>query len=92
MDWDRIRENWKHVRRKVKEKWGKLTEADLAVINGRRGQLEGKIHQRYGFAMDHVRKEVDDWFRWQPEKPKVIDAGPRRLRQASGGPTSSKTW
>ena len=45
----------------------KLTEDDLTVINGRRDRLEDKIQQRYGFALEHVRKEVDDWMRWQPE-------------------------
>jgi len=69
MDWDRIEGNWKQLKRRVKEKWGKLTDDDLTVINGRRDKLEGKIQQRYGFASDYVRKEVDDWARWQPEKP-----------------------
>jgi uncharacterized protein YjbJ (UPF0337 family) len=52
----------------VKEKWEKLTDDDLRVIDGRRDKLEGKIQQRYGFASDHVRKEVDDWARWQTIK------------------------
>jgi uncharacterized protein YjbJ (UPF0337 family) len=65
MDWDRIEGNWKQVKGKVKEKWGKLTDDDLDVINGRRDRLEDRIHKRYGFANDHVRKEVDDWVRWQ---------------------------
>ena len=45
----------------VKEKWGKLTDDDLTAINGWRDQLEGKIHERYGYAKDQVRKEVDNW-------------------------------
>ncbi len=51
----------------MKEKWGQLTDDDLDVINGRRDQLEGKIQQRYGWAKDQVRKDVDDWYaaqRW----------------------------
>jgi uncharacterized protein YjbJ (UPF0337 family) len=35
MDWDRIEGNWKQMKGKVKEQWGKLTEDDLNVINGR---------------------------------------------------------
>jgi uncharacterized protein YjbJ (UPF0337 family) len=27
----------------------------------RRDQLEGKNQERYGYAQDQVRKEVDDW-------------------------------
>lgn len=43
MNWDRIEGNWKQFSGKVKERWGKLTDDDLDVINGRREQLEGKI-------------------------------------------------
>jgi hypothetical protein len=35
------------------------------AIRDRRDLLESTIEQRYGFAPDYVRKEVDDWFRWQ---------------------------
>ena len=43
MDWNRIEGNWKQVKGKVKEQWGKLTDDDLDEISGRREQLEGKI-------------------------------------------------
>jgi uncharacterized protein YjbJ (UPF0337 family) len=62
MDWDRFKGNWKQARGKVKEKWGKLTDDDLDVIEGRRDQLEGKIQERYGYAKDQVRRDVDDGF------------------------------
>jgi uncharacterized protein YjbJ (UPF0337 family) len=62
MDWNRVEGNWKQVKGKVKEKWGKLTDDDLDVINGRRDQLEGKIQERYGFAKDQARKDIDDWY------------------------------
>jgi uncharacterized protein YjbJ (UPF0337 family) len=63
MNWDRIEGNWKQVAGKVKEKWGKLTDDDIAEISGNREQLEGKIQARYGYAKDQVKKEVDDWAR-----------------------------
>ena len=53
---------WKEVKGKVKEKWGKLTDDDLTAINGQRDQLEGRLQQRYGYAKDQTRKEVDTWF------------------------------
>jgi len=56
------RRNWKQIKGKVKEKWGKLTDDDLNVIDGRRDQLEGKIQQRYGYAKDQTKKDIDDWF------------------------------
>ena len=65
MDWHEIEENWKHAKLEIKAKWGKLTERDLEAIDGRRKRLEARLHKRYGFAPDHVRKEIDDWLRWQ---------------------------
>ena len=59
MDWNRVEGNWKQVKGKVKEKWGKLTDDDLDVIAGHRDQLEGKIQERYGIAKDQVRKDID---------------------------------
>ena len=61
MNWDRIEGDWKQFAGKVKEQWGKLTDDDLTVIKGKRDQLEGKIQERYGYAKDRVKKEVDDW-------------------------------
>ena len=50
MDWDRVEGDWKQMKGKVKERWGKLTDDDLTAISGRRDQLEGKIQERYGYA------------------------------------------
>jgi uncharacterized protein YjbJ (UPF0337 family) len=61
MDWDRFAGNWKQLKGKIREKWGELTDDDLAAINGRREQLEGKLQERYGYARDQARKEVEDW-------------------------------
>jgi len=61
MNWDRIEGNWKQFSGKVKEKWGQLTDDDLTKINGRRDQLEGLLQQRYGYAKDKAKEEVDRW-------------------------------
>jgi len=65
MNWDRVQGNWKQFSGKVKEKWGQLTDDDLAQINGNRDQLEGKIQARYGQAKDQVKKDVDNWLNSQ---------------------------
>ena len=61
MSWDMIEGNWKQFAGKVKEQWGKLTDDDLAQVNGKREQLEGKIQEKYGYAKDKTKAEVDDW-------------------------------
>ena len=62
MTGETIRNKAEELKGAAKEKWGKLTDDDLNVIEGRREQLEGKLQQRYGFAKDQIRKDVDDWF------------------------------
>jgi uncharacterized protein YjbJ (UPF0337 family) len=61
MNWDRIEGNWKQFTGKVKEKWGELTDDDLARVNGNREQLEGVLQQRYGYAKDKAKAEIDSW-------------------------------
>ena len=61
MNWDTVKGDWKQFSGKVKEQWGKLTNDELAQINGNREQLEGKIQAKYGYAKDKAKQEVDDW-------------------------------
>ena len=68
MDWEQIEQNWVRFKQAIGEKWGKLTDDDLEAIAGRRKRLEETLHKRYGFAPEHVHKEVDDWLQWQHSK------------------------
>lgn len=43
MNKDEVGGNWKQLKGKVKEQWGKLTDDDMTVIEGKRDQLVGKI-------------------------------------------------
>jgi uncharacterized protein YjbJ (UPF0337 family) len=61
MNWQRIEGNWKQFSGQVKEKWGKLTDDDLTVINGKQKQLVGRIQERYGIAKDEAVKQVSSW-------------------------------
>lgn len=61
MNWDRLEGNWKPFAGRAKEKWGKLTDDEFAAMNGTRERLEGKIQERYGYAKDQVKKDMDDW-------------------------------
>ena len=49
MNKDEIGGNWKQFKGKAKEQWGKLTDDDMTVIEGKRDQLVGKIQERYGY-------------------------------------------
>jgi uncharacterized protein YjbJ (UPF0337 family) len=74
MNWDRIEGAWKQYKGQVKVKWGKLTDNDLDVINGKREQLVGRLQERYGIAKDAAELQTDEFLKQfaetepQPEK------------------------
>ena len=41
MNTDIIKGNWKEIKGKVKQQWGKLTDDDLQQIDGKREELVG---------------------------------------------------
>ena len=61
MNQDRIAGQWKQLKGKMKEKWGKLTDDDLTRANGDVEYLAGKIQERYGIARDEAEKQVKEF-------------------------------
>ena len=61
MNWDTIQGQWTQMKGKFKEKWGKLTDDDLKVIEGKRDQLAGLLQKRYGLAKDKAEKDLDEF-------------------------------
>jgi uncharacterized protein YjbJ (UPF0337 family) len=61
MNWDRIEGNWKQIKGKAREKWGKLTDSDWEQVAGKKDQLVGKIQERYGITRDEAQRQADAW-------------------------------
>ncbi len=61
MNEDMLKGQWMQIKGKVHEKWGKLTNDDLDVIQGRSQQLIGRIQERYGIAQAEAERQVKDW-------------------------------
>ena len=61
MNEDTIKGNWKQFKGNLKEQWGKLTDDDFDVIDGRREQLVGKLQERQGLAREAAEKQISDW-------------------------------
>jgi uncharacterized protein YjbJ (UPF0337 family) len=47
------------VKGQFKEKWGKLSDDDLDVINGKKDQIVGRLQEKYGWERDKAEKEAD---------------------------------
>ena len=63
MNSDEMKGKWKQLKGSVRERWGKLTDDDVDIINGQNEQLVGKIQEKYGIAKDEAQRQVDDWMR-----------------------------
>ena len=61
MNWDQVGGKWKQYQGKAKEKWGKLTDDDIDVIDGKRQRLVGKIQEHYGIARGVAEKQADEF-------------------------------
>jgi uncharacterized protein YjbJ (UPF0337 family) len=63
MNWDRLEGNWKQLKGRVQQKWGKLTNDDLNLVEGKRTELVGRIQERYGLQRDEAERQIDSWLR-----------------------------
>ena len=61
MNWDQISGNWEKMKGQLRQRWGDLTDDDLAKAEGKREELVGRIQQRYGIKREQADKEVSDW-------------------------------
>lgn len=61
MNWDQIQGKWQEYKGQIKQRWGKLTDNDLTVINGKRDVLAGKLLATYGNTKERVEKEIAEF-------------------------------
>jgi uncharacterized protein YjbJ (UPF0337 family) len=61
VNWEQIKGRWNQTKGTVKKQWGKLTDDDLAVIDGQRERLVGKIQEKYGIAKEEADTQVKTW-------------------------------
>jgi len=62
MNADVMKGKWHQLKGDVKQRWGKLTNDDLDRVDGDSEKLVGRLQERYGYARDQAKKEVDDFF------------------------------
>jgi uncharacterized protein YjbJ (UPF0337 family) len=61
MNEDTLKGQWTQVKGLIREQWGKLTNDDLDLIQGRSEQLIGKLQERYGIARDEAERQLNAW-------------------------------
>ena len=61
MNREQLQNNFRELKVKIKEKWGKLSEDEITQINGNFEQLLAKLQQKYGFNREKAEEELRNW-------------------------------
>ena len=51
---------WNEVKGRLKQKYGQLTDDDLAYEEGREDEMYGKLQQKLGKTKDEIKRELRD--------------------------------
>ena len=65
MNNDQFAGKWKQMKGKAKVRWGKLTNDDLDMVEGKIDQLIGRVQEREGIAREEAKRQVEEFFRDQ---------------------------
>jgi len=55
---DQVMGKWQEIKGKVKEKWGDLTDDEVAEAEGKLEGLAGKLQQKYGGVKADIHREL----------------------------------
>ena len=64
-----LKGKWHQLKGDVKSRWGKLTDDDLDRAEGDAEKLVGRVQERYGYAREEAKREVDDFIARHPDAP-----------------------
>lgn len=60
--------NWTELKLKLHNHWGKITDNDIAQINGNTDELVRILRKRYGYGKAQAEIEIDTWLTKQDNK------------------------
>jgi uncharacterized protein YjbJ (UPF0337 family) len=58
--WRELEGSWSKIKGQIQERWGELTDDDLAQVKGNANQLVGTIQQKTGEARDVIEQYLTD--------------------------------
>ncbi len=60
MNTDQVKGNFEQLKGKIKESWGRLSDDDVALYNGKREQFLGKVKEKYGIMREEAEEKLKD--------------------------------
>ena len=61
MNTDVLKGQWHQLKGEMRKQWGKLTDDDFDQAAGDAESLIGRIQERYGYARERAKQEVDEF-------------------------------
>ena len=61
MNEDTLKGQWKQLQGTLRRQWGKLTDDDVAQIEGNSEVLLGKLQERYGRSREQAEEDITRW-------------------------------
>ena len=74
MDPNQFKRAWPERKGDVTRKWSKMTEEEVAAIDGRLELLVGKIRDRYQVTETEANRQVDEFLRGDSRQPGDVAA------------------
>lgn len=81
MQWEKIGANWERMRVLARERWPKLSDKDVDLVEGDREELITVLEQRYNWDRARADREVRTWQESDQQAPSLNR--PQSLRRAS---------
>lgn len=54
-----VKGTWNELKGKLKQKYGELTDDDLAFAEGKEDELYGRLQKRLGKTKEQIREEIE---------------------------------
>jgi uncharacterized protein YjbJ (UPF0337 family) len=51
--------NWNEIKGKLKQKYGDLTDDDLAFADGKEDELYGRLQKKLGKTKEEIKREIE---------------------------------
>jgi uncharacterized protein YjbJ (UPF0337 family) len=61
MEWGVIESRWHEYKVAAKQRWDKLSEAQLTGTRGKRDFLLKRVQEAYGLQGDEAERQITDW-------------------------------
>jgi uncharacterized protein YjbJ (UPF0337 family) len=73
MNRDTLAGKWRQLKGEIKQRWGRLTDDDLMVVEGNFDELSGRLEERYGRSREEFEEEIEEFL-----NERETEAEPRR--------------